>query len=72
MVWEPVIGLEVHAELLTQSKMFCGCAVVDSITAEPNRYICPVGSGMPSRIFSISSGSFASMTDAKAVIKRAP
>ena len=47
MKYEPVIGLEVHAELLTQSKMFCGCAVVDSITARPNRYICPVCTGQP-------------------------
>ncbi len=47
MKFEPVIGLEVHAELLTQSKMFCGCAVVDSTTAEPNRYICPVCTGQP-------------------------
>jgi aspartyl-tRNA(Asn)/glutamyl-tRNA(Gln) amidotransferase subunit B len=47
MNYEPVIGLEVHAELLTRSKMFCGCAVVDSITAKPNRYICPVCTGQP-------------------------
>ncbi|HUE98041.1 MAG TPA: Asp-tRNA(Asn)/Glu-tRNA(Gln) amidotransferase subunit GatB [Anaerolineales bacterium] len=47
MKYEPVIGLEVHAELLTRSKMFCGCAVVDSITAQPNRYICPVCTGQP-------------------------
>jgi aspartyl-tRNA(Asn)/glutamyl-tRNA(Gln) amidotransferase subunit B len=47
MKYEPVIGLEVHAELLTNSKMFCGCEVVDSITAKPNRYICPVCTGQP-------------------------
>ncbi len=47
MKYEPVIGLEVHAELLTQSKMFCGCAVVDSITAKANTYICPVCTGQP-------------------------
>jgi len=47
MIYEPVIGLEIHAELLTRSKMFCGCEVVDSITAQPNRYICPVCTGQP-------------------------
>ncbi len=47
MNFEPVIGLEVHAELLTHSKMFCGCAVVDSTTAEPNRHVCPVCTGQP-------------------------
>ncbi len=47
MKYEPVIGLEVHAELLTKSKMFCGCEVVDSITAKPNRYVCPVCTGQP-------------------------
>ena len=47
MKYEPIIGLEVHAELMTRSKMFCGCEVVDSITAKPNRYICPVCTGQP-------------------------
>ena len=47
MEYEPVIGLEVHAELQTKSKIFCGCRVVDSTTAEPNRFVCPVCAGMP-------------------------
>lgn len=46
-VFEAVIGLEIHAELETDSKMFCACPVVDSTQAEPNRYVCPVCSGMP-------------------------
>lgn len=45
--YEAVIGLEVHAELETASKMFCGCAVVDSTSAVPNTVVCPVCLGMP-------------------------
>lgn len=45
--YEPVIGLEIHAELMTNSKMFCGCQVVDSVMAEPNTAVCPVCLGMP-------------------------
>jgi aspartyl-tRNA(Asn)/glutamyl-tRNA(Gln) amidotransferase subunit B len=45
--FEPVIGLEVHAELHTKSKMFCGCAVVDSPSAEPNSSVCEICTGMP-------------------------
>ena len=47
MEYEAVIGLEVHAELLTHSKMFCSCPVVDSTQAEPNVAVCPVCSGLP-------------------------
>jgi len=47
MKFEAVIGLEVHAELETQSKMFCACPVVDSTTARPNESVCPVCAGMP-------------------------
>jgi aspartyl-tRNA(Asn)/glutamyl-tRNA(Gln) amidotransferase subunit B len=46
-VYEAVIGLEVHAELATRSKMFCGCPVVDSTVAQPNIAVCPVCAGMP-------------------------
>ena len=42
---EPVIGLEVHAQLLTRSKMFCGCATV--FGAAPNTQTCPICQGMP-------------------------
>ncbi len=47
MQFEPVIGLEVHAELQTRSKMFCGCEVVDNTVAEPNVAVCPICAGMP-------------------------
>ncbi len=45
--FEPVIGLEIHAELETKSKMFCACPVVDTTLAEANAAVCPVCSGMP-------------------------
>jgi len=45
--WKPVIGLEIHAELLTQSKMFSNCPVVDSVTAAPNTAVDPVSMGLP-------------------------
>jgi len=43
--YEVVIGLEVHAQLLTRSKMFCGCAT--TFGAAPNSQTCPVCQGMP-------------------------
>ena len=46
MVWEPVIGLEIHAQLLTKSKMFCGCSA-GYAEAPPNTHVCPVCGGMP-------------------------
>ncbi len=52
--YEPVIGLEIHAELLTNSKMFCGCRVVDSVTAPPNTAVCPVCLGMPGMLPAIN------------------
>src|SRR5580692_7912918 len=43
--YEPVIGLEVHVQLLTSTKIFCGCA--NRFGAEPNTNICPVCIGLP-------------------------
>lgn len=45
--WTPVIGLEVHAELETESKMFSKCPVVDSVEAPPNSAVDPLSLGMP-------------------------
>jgi len=43
--WETVVGLEVHCELATVTKLFCGCA--NTFGAEPNTNICPVCLGLP-------------------------
>jgi len=44
--FEPVIGLEVHAQVLTRSKMFCGCSAAYA-DAAPNTHVCPVCMGAP-------------------------
>ncbi|HUF23864.1 MAG TPA: Asp-tRNA(Asn)/Glu-tRNA(Gln) amidotransferase subunit GatB [Vicinamibacterales bacterium] len=43
--FEPVIGLEIHAQLLTRTKIFCGCPT--AFGAPPNTHVCPVCLGMP-------------------------
>jgi len=45
MQFEPVIGLEVHAQLKTRTKIFCGCST--EFGAPPNTHVCPVCLGMP-------------------------
>ena len=44
-LFEPVIGLEIHAQLLTDTKIFCGCAA--RFGAAPNAHVCPVCLGLP-------------------------
>ncbi|HRR27709.1 MAG TPA: Asp-tRNA(Asn)/Glu-tRNA(Gln) amidotransferase GatCAB subunit B, partial [Acidobacteriota bacterium] len=45
MQFEPVIGLEIHAQLLTRSKIFCGCST--AFGSPPNSQTCPVCLGLP-------------------------
>jgi aspartyl-tRNA(Asn)/glutamyl-tRNA(Gln) amidotransferase subunit B len=45
MAWETVIGLEVHVQLKTRSKMFCGCPT--TFGDPPNTNVCPVCLGLP-------------------------
>jgi aspartyl-tRNA(Asn)/glutamyl-tRNA(Gln) amidotransferase subunit B len=45
MAFEPVIGLEIHCQLLTETKIFCGCRT--AFGAAPNTHVCPVCLGLP-------------------------
>jgi len=46
VAFETVIGLEIHAQLTTNSKMFCGCSAA-AFAGEPNAHVCPICMGMP-------------------------
>jgi aspartyl-tRNA(Asn)/glutamyl-tRNA(Gln) amidotransferase subunit B len=52
--WEAVIGLEVHTELSTATKLFCGCA--NEFGGEPNTRTCPVCLGLPGSLPVINEG----------------
>lgn len=54
MPYLPTIGLEIHAELKTKTKMFCGCAH-ETMDAKPNTNICPVCAGHPGTLPTINS-----------------
>jgi len=43
--YQVVLGLEVHAQLLTRTKIFCGCST--AFGAEPNTHTCPICLGLP-------------------------
>ena len=52
--WEPVIGLEVHCELRTQTKLFCSCR--NAFGDEPNTNVCPVCLGLPGSLPVLNAG----------------
>jgi aspartyl-tRNA(Asn)/glutamyl-tRNA(Gln) amidotransferase subunit B len=52
--WEPVIGLEIHVQLATETKMFCSCA--NRFGDEPNTLTCPVCLGQPGALPVINAG----------------
>ena len=51
--YEAVIGIEVHCQLRTASKMFCGCST-DYDGAPPNSHVCPVCLGLPGALPTIN------------------
>jgi aspartyl-tRNA(Asn)/glutamyl-tRNA(Gln) amidotransferase subunit B len=57
--FEPVLGLEVHVELSTATKMFCGCANV--FGAEPNTHVCPTCLGLPGSLPVLNSAAVESV-----------
>ena len=53
--YEAVVGIEIHCQLKTASKMFCGCSTAYD-GAPPNTHVCPVCLGLPGRAARSSTG----------------
>ena len=58
--YDPVIGMEVHVELQTNSKMFCGCKV--DFGGDPNTRCCPVCLGLPGSLPVVNARAIELMT----------
>ena len=69
--YEVVIGLEVHCELSTSTKLFCGCP--NEFGAEPNTHVCPVCLGLPGALPGpIARGDIGTVLDHLAVLQATP
>ena len=53
--WEPVIGIEIHTQLLTASKAYCSCPVQRGLDVAPNTYVCPVCMAEPGALPTVNS-----------------
>ena len=68
--FDPVMGLEVHVELGTATKMFCGCPT--AFGAEPNTQVCPVCLALPGALPTLNEKAVESAVQATVTLSAAP